>query len=179
MISHNNSFFDVKNRVFSNPLSAIFNFSLFMNTFFKSIQSFCRGVSLHRFLRNCSCSFVLIIFSSRHVLETHRLMYRESNSTFFVKCQFFQITPSRCTLLSRKLTRFIARTMLQKKHRFLDIYLCAFKIENCLREVCLIQRSTILANSLKKSVKKCAFLVKLQELQATTLSKMNSFTSMF
>ena len=45
--------------------------------------------------------FVLIIFSPQHVLETHRLMYKELNSfvyIFAVNFQVFQITQSGCVL---------------------------------------------------------------------------------
>ena len=36
-------------------------------------------VNLNRFLKKCLCYYVLIIFPSQHVLETHRLMYTVKN----------------------------------------------------------------------------------------------------
>ena len=36
-----------------------------------SQRPYCKGVNLNRFLKKCSCYYVLIIVSSQHVLDMH------------------------------------------------------------------------------------------------------------
>ena len=52
-------------------------------------QLFRKGVNVK--LKKCPCYDVLIFFSSQHVLERHRLMYKTSNSFVykFVNLQVF------------------------------------------------------------------------------------------
>ena len=65
----------LKNLVFltfsENSFSATFDFSLFQEHIFLRIikQPFRRGVNRNRFVKKCSCYYVLIIFSSQYVLE--------------------------------------------------------------------------------------------------------------
>ena len=61
-----------------NSLSTVFNFLSYMNVFWKVMERLSRrGVNLNRFLKKCPYYYALIVFSSKHVLETHRLMYKK------------------------------------------------------------------------------------------------------
>ena len=86
-----------------NSLSTILVFFQFHeHIFLKVVKQFFRsGENFKRFLiKKCPCYHVLTIFLSTF-LETHRLMYKKLNSfvyIFVVNFQFFQITPSGCSM---------------------------------------------------------------------------------
>ena len=78
-----------------NSLSTTSFFSVSWTNFLKVIkQPIHRGLNLNGFVKKYPCYYDLIIFSSRHRLETRRLMYKKSNSCVYIVVVICQLYPN-------------------------------------------------------------------------------------